>query len=94
MDNGTLALLIPVLALSIPVAAVVFSGLQKLARARVEEAQARAGAGKDDVLPVVDQLRAEVQDLRQDLVELQERMDFAERVLTQGRQEGRLPRPE
>ncbi|HKI95982.1 MAG TPA: hypothetical protein VJ992_11915 [Gemmatimonadales bacterium] len=94
MDNGTLALLIPVLALSIPVVAVFMNGRVKIAQARAEEARARASGGGDDLLPVVDQLRAEMQDMHQELVELQERMDFTERVLTQGRQEGRLPRPE
>lgn len=93
MDHGTLALLIPVLALSIPVVAVVMNGLHKIARARADEAQARLAGGADDVLPVVDQLRAEVQALREDMVEIQERMDFTERVLTKERESGRLPGP-
>lgn len=92
MDNGTLALLIPVLALSIPVAGIVMSGLQKIAKSRVEEARLRGGAGGEPSA-AMDQLRTEIQELRQDMMEIQERMDFAERVLTKGRESGRLPGP-
>lgn len=44
MNKQVLALLIPILALCIPVAAIVLNGLQKLARLRLEEARVRAGA--------------------------------------------------
>jgi len=42
MDKQSLALLIPILALSIPVLAIVSSALQKVWRLRIEEARVRA----------------------------------------------------
>ena len=44
MDRHVIALFIPLLALAIPVAAIIFHGLQKLARTRLEEARLRLGA--------------------------------------------------
>ena len=82
---------IPIVALSIPLAGVIFFGLQKLARTRLEEARIRAGelgAGGEAELNT---LRDEVGDLRRELGELQERMDFTERMLTQAREMERLP---
>ncbi|HEX6616965.1 MAG TPA: hypothetical protein VF046_11735 [Gemmatimonadales bacterium] len=82
---------IPIVALSIPLAGVIFFGLQKLARTRLEEARVRAGtlgAGGEAELTA---LRDEVGDLRRELGELQERMDFTERMLTQAREMERLP---
>jgi uncharacterized protein YlxW (UPF0749 family) len=78
MDPGVLALLIPIVALSIPVAAIVFNGLVKLQRARAES---RADPG---VLAEVDELRHEVAQVRAELAELQERLEFTERLLTSG----------
>jgi hypothetical protein len=73
--------LIPILVLLIPVLAVFFSGLQKLARLRIEETRLRAGSsGSADV----EELRGDVQQLRQELGEMQERLDFAERLLARG----------
>jgi len=40
----------------------------------------------------IDPLELEVDELRQALAETQERLDFAERVLTQGRNQERMPR--
>ena len=88
---GNIAVLIPILALAIPVAAIVFGGLEKVWRLRVEEARARAagpdGAGANELAD----LRAEVAQLRQELDEVQERLDFTERALTQSRERPRLP---
>jgi hypothetical protein len=39
----------------------------------------------------VEELRRDLADTRADLVDVHERMDFAERLLTQAREEGRLP---
>ncbi len=83
MDRQTLALFIPILALAIPVAAVIFSGINKNMRLRVEEAKARAGLNAETAAEL-DALAQEVQELRQELVEVSERMDFAERLLTRG----------
>ena len=43
MDPRVLGVMIPIIALSIPVVAIVFGGLQKLMRLRIEEAKVRAG---------------------------------------------------
>jgi len=82
MDNGTLALLIPVLALAIPIVAIVTNRLVKLQQLRIEEAKVRAGIG-DGAAP--DSLAEDVAQIRQELAEVQERLDFAERTLAQVR---------
>ena len=87
MDNHSLALLIPILALSIPVAGTIFYGLQKIARIRLEEARLRAGGGVAG--GEVTELREEVGELRRELTEVQERLDFAERLLSKAREETR-----
>jgi hypothetical protein len=81
VDQHILVLFIPILALSIPVLALVFRGLNRLAQVRLEEARIRAGSpgGADEELAL---LRAEVDDLRRELSEVQERVDFTERVLS------------
>ncbi|MFI5235131.1 MAG: hypothetical protein ACHQXA_05415 [Gemmatimonadales bacterium] len=79
MDKGVIALLIPLMALAIPVAAVVFSGMQKMAKLRIEEAKARMGEGGGDVQA----LAQDVDQLRHELAEVQERLDFTERLLSQ-----------
>jgi ABC-type phosphate transport system auxiliary subunit len=90
MDAGAIAVLIPVFALAIPIAVIVMNGLQKLWRLRFEEARYRAGAG---ATPVLDELASQVAALRQELDEVQERLDFAERLLAQQKDQGRLPGP-
>ena len=89
MDQHTLALLIPIMALAIPVAAIVFSGLTKLARAKREAIESQIGSGSG-VQGQIDELRSELQDVRHELTETQERLDFAERMLAQQREKPRL----
>lgn len=89
MEKQVIALLIPIIALAIPLAAVVFIGLQKLARTRLEEARLRAGDQGNEA--EIAALRNEVGDLRRELTDVQERMDFAERLLSQAREMERLP---
>lgn len=92
MDRHSIALLIPVLALAIPVLAIVFSGLTKLARAKREAIEAQFGGGRNPALEAqIEELRAEMQDIRRDLAETQERLDFTERMLTQQRERHQLP---
>lgn len=91
MDKQIVALLIPILALAIPVSAIVLHGLQKIARIRLEEARLRAGAGEPGSPGEMAALRDEVGDLRRELGEVQERLDFAERLLSQGRDAERIP---
>lgn len=55
----------------------------------------RLGGGKDEaaesqMLAEMDALREELQGLRGDMGELQERLDFAERLLAQAREKGQL----
>lgn len=86
-----LALLIPIFALGIPLSGVVFYGLQKLARTRLEETRLRAGLLDKEGESELAALRDEVGDLRRELGEVQERMDFAERLLSRTREMDRLP---
>ncbi|MEZ4586610.1 MAG: hypothetical protein R2909_09450 [Gemmatimonadales bacterium] len=74
-----MALMIPILALSIPVVAIIFSSLVKMARLKAE---AQHGALP---IPELDSrmaaLEEEVVSLRHELIETQERLDFTERLL-------------
>lgn len=79
MGRQELALLIPLFALAIPVVAVIFNGMHKIAKLRLEEARLRAGGGAEP--GEVQELRGEVESMRGELSELQERVDFAERLL-------------
>jgi hypothetical protein len=92
MDQHILALFIPILALSIPVIALVSRGLNRQAQIRLEEARIRAGAlgGGEEELAA---LRAEVDDLRRELGEVQERVDFTERILAKPRDPNPPPGP-
>ena len=91
MDKEVVALLIPIFALAIPVAAIVFHGLQRLARMRLEEARLRLGSGDKGTEAEITVLREEVGDLRHELSDLQERLDFTERLLSRTREAERLP---
>jgi hypothetical protein len=91
MEEQMLLPLIPIFALAIPLAGVVFYGLQKLARTRLEEARLRAGVLDKGSEAEIAALRDEVGDLRRELSDVQERMDFAERLLSQARDPERLP---
>ena len=93
MDK-TIALFIPILALSIPVVAIVLGGLQKIARTRLEETRMRLevqGGGSREELEA---LRGEVDDMRREMSELQERVDFAERLLARPDGRARPGEPE
>ena len=54
MDRQSLALLIPITAMLIPIAAIVMGGVLKLSRLRLEEAKLRAGALPDSGLAELD----------------------------------------
>ena len=90
MEPQVLQPLIPIFALAIPLAGIVFYGLQRLARTRLEEARLRAGGLEKSAETDLTALRDEVGELRRELSEVQERMDFAERLLTQVRDHQRL----
>ena len=82
---------IPIIALAIPALAVLFNGLQKVQRLRIEEARVRAGERGSGAGAELDALRAEVEDLRRELGEVQERLDFTERILASQPDRSRLP---
>jgi hypothetical protein len=90
MDKQALAMLIPIAAMLIPTVAIIMHGLQKVAAIRLEEARTRAGAGGGSS-DAVEALRAEVSELRHELSEVHERLDFTERVLAQSRDATKLP---
>jgi predicted nucleic acid-binding Zn-ribbon protein len=79
MDPQFLAPLIPIVAI-IAVAAV------KIARLRAT----RPESPSTDVTARLEALEHGVQDLQQELAETQERLDFAERVLSKAREERRI----
>jgi hypothetical protein len=88
MNPEGFAVFIPIVALGIPVAAIVVNGLQKLARLRIEEAKVKAGLLDGQSAAELAALRDEMGDVRRELSEVQERLDFAERLLTSGRAPG------
>ena len=91
MDRQSLVLLIPILALSIPVLGIVMGGILKLAKLRIDEAKVRAGGLPDGAVAELDQMRTDMEDLRRELAEVHERLDFTERLLAQRREQERLP---
>jgi hypothetical protein len=79
VDPGVIGALIPVVAI-IAVAAV------KIARVMA----ARPQDPSSEVLPRLDALEGTVEGLQHQLLETQERLDFAERLLTKARDEHRV----
>jgi len=74
---GEFAVFIPILIFLIPVLAVTFNGLAKLARAKAEQQGALGG----NALERIAELERAMQHVQQQLSETQERLDFAERML-------------
>jgi hypothetical protein len=74
--------LIPIVIFMIPIMGIVHSMMTKLAASRLEEARLRAGALVDGGVAAIEDLRAEMDQLRGELSEVHERLDFAERLLT------------
>jgi hypothetical protein len=88
MNPEGFAVFIPIVALCIPVAGIIFHGLEKVARLRVEEAKVKSGQLDGPSVAELAALRDEMGDVRRELSEVQERLDFAERLLTSGRAQG------
>jgi hypothetical protein len=88
MDKQTLAVLIPVLALCIPVIAIFFNGLAKVMKLRGPEM-----GNAPRLQAQVDDLRDNLEQLRRELAETNERLDFTERLLARERERDRLPEP-
>ncbi len=81
MNKQILALLIPIIALTIPVVAILSSHAFRMARLRLEHERLRLQVGGPDSAEEVQSLRNDVETMRAELTELQERVDFTERLL-------------
>ena len=81
MDKQIIALLIPILALAIPVAAVILGGLHRIAKTRLEETRLRVQGEGGPAGEELQAMRHELEAMRSELSELSERVDFTERLL-------------
>lgn len=90
MDKQSIALLIPLFALAIPIVGIVASSLLKLQKSRMELLRLQ-GQADPGLLNELDELRNEVHQLRGELTEVQERLDFTERLLTNRHDRPHLP---
>ena len=79
LDKQVIVLLIPILALSIPVLAIIASTVVKIARLKAQS-QATLSPEVEHRIAVLEE---DVGSLRQELSETQERLDFTERLLAQ-----------
>jgi len=88
MNPGELGVLIPVIAVGGFFAWMIALTLSKTYTAKLKaQAQAPSAIGQEDVVAAVEELRREV-------AELAERVDFTERLLSKGREgEGGKPGP-
>lgn len=86
-----MGVLIPIIALAIPALAVLFGGLTKVYKLRIEETRLRAGALGSGGEAAVEELRTEVDQLPRELGEVHERLDFTERLLARGSERDRGP---
>jgi len=85
MDRHALAILIPVLG-------IFFTGVTIFSYTPLGRALARHLTGASPELESrVDALERDLEGTRQELAEAHERLDFAERALSQAREERRLP---
>ncbi len=85
MNNG-LFVLIPIMFLGIGVTGIIATTFLKMQKLRVEEAKLRSGDSGD-----LNDLARKVSDLQDELADVQERLDFAERVLAQVKEPPGLP---
>jgi hypothetical protein len=70
----------------IPVVAIIAFAAVKIARLRATRPESLSA----DVAARLEALEHGVEGLQQELAETQERLDFAERILSRGREEGRI----
>ena len=83
MDKQALAMFIPILALSIPVVAIVMTNLVKMQKFKADAS--RDSLSNPETEARIAALEDEVAALRQELGEAQERLDFTERLLSKGK---------
>jgi len=69
---------------------LVLIGLKMFLSHRARRMGSGGGEQLHQLADVVDELRRDVADTRVELTDVQERLDFAERLLTKARDEGRL----
>lgn len=86
-----MALLIPILALSIPVLAIAVGGISKYWQGRIMEAKIRAGQLNQGDQADLAEMRSELDQVRRELADVHERLDFTERLLAQNAPKDRLP---
>lgn len=91
MDGVSFVTIVSGLALMIPITAVITSAWQKTAKMRLEEARLRAGVIDGADVAEVEALRGDVAALRGELEQVQERLDFTERLLVEVRDRQQLP---
>ena len=77
-----------VIAVSIPIVAIIAVAAIKIARIVASRPEAALPSG--DVAARLDALERDVDGLQQQLTDTQERLDFAERLLAQAREERRI----
>lgn len=77
-----------VIAVSIPIVAIIAVAAIKIARIVASRPEAALPSG--DVAARLDALERDVDGLQQQLTDTQERLDFAERLLAQARDERRI----
>ena len=82
------AFTVPAFLFGVPLTWIIFRGWQRVIQLRIEEAKARAVADR----PEDDALRADVEQLKHELSEVQERLDFAERMLARAGEREKLPK--
>jgi TolA-binding protein len=70
--------------------AIIMAGLVKIARHWSLGVQARKGGAVNQLQERVDAMEQDIATLQHDLVEAHERLDFAERLLSQSREGKRL----
>ncbi len=84
LDPATIENLIPIV-----VAPVVFGSVllftAMIMRFKLKKKELEMRGGDPELGPVVDALRDDLNDTRAELADMQERLDFAERLLTAGR---------
>jgi hypothetical protein len=81
------------LVLLIPISAIIMTGLVKLARIWSAGQQGQGGPEVRQLESRLEAVEQELAGLHHELSETQERLDFAERLLAQGRETKRLGEP-
>lgn len=81
MDKEIMVLLIPILGIATGIVAIMVNGVLKLARLKLEKERLQVHGGDTPSAEELNNLRGEMDTMRAELNELQERVDFTERLL-------------